>query len=531
MLDLLISYLNFIIIGIKYIVKIIAFQPPNPKGYRIKHSENEILEKSISLNLSPGDIIEILFLIPNKKPEEKTSDTKKENGKDKNKEKEKENKDIIKIKNKQFIYKPATNRFSDFELVYFENEDNHTIIPAFYFKPKYYPDERLNSIIIYCHGNSGDIGTSFIECQLLSLHLGCHVLCFEYPGYGLSTDIGNTNEKRSYFNIRQAYKYVRYRLNYKPEKIIIYGFSLGTGIAFDLACDENFPTGGIILQSPFLSIIRTIYNFKKTYYFDLFNNCDKAKKCKTKIYFIHGDKDTIVPYIHGRILSKLIPEQYLYGFYTVHGANHNDILKFAKTKIYENIKNFIKSLDNTEKKTIVNDNDDYSDFDFSIKDSDIKKTETFQPIRKKNEIRKKIDKNMNSINNNINSKDELNALEKEKEKKENENENNEQFYNNINKKNSNCLINVKENSENKEEENIKNDNNKSSIHSKKSGEHSIPEASKFLDSKDIKINIDNQNIDQKSSDSKIIKSRNSSDDEDISFDKDRDIKGNDKKNN
>ena len=137
---------------------------------------------------------------------------------------------------------------------------------------------------------------------------------------------------------------------------------------------------------------------------------------------------------------------------------------------------------------------------------------------------------MNSINNNINSKDELNALEKEKEKKENENENNEQFYNNINKKNSNCLINEKEKSENKEEENIKNENIKSSIHSKKSGENSIPEASKFLDSKDIKINIDNQNIDQKSSDSKIIKSRNSSDDEDISFDKDRDIKSNDKKN-
>ena len=524
MLDLLISYLNFFIIAIKYIVKIIAFQPPNPKGYRIKHCENEILEKSIDLNLNPGDIIEILFLLPNKQTNLKNSNEKKKEKK-KDDENDKKNKDIITIRNKKFIYKPANNNISDFELVYFENEDNHTKIPAFFFKPKIYAYDRLDSIIIYCHGNSGDIGTSFIECQLLTRNLGCYVLCFEYPGYGLSTDIGNTNEKRSYFNIRQAYKFARYKLNYSPEKIIIYGFSLGTGIAFDLACDENFPTGGIILQSPFLSIIRTIYNFKKTYYFDLFNNCDKAKKCKSKIYFIHGDKDSIVPYIHGRILSKLIPQQFLYDFYTVHGANHNDILKFAKNQIYDNIKNFIKSL-NKERPTIIKDKDNDSDLELSsIKDFDIKKSETYQQIRKKIGNGKKKDFNMNSINNNINSNDELNALKKEKE-------NNEQYYNNNFLKNSNSIINEKENLENKEEEKIKNENVKNSSVSKKSGENSIPEAPKFLAAKDIKLNIENHNIDQNSSDSKIIKSKNSSDeDEDISFDKDRQIKVNNRENN
>jgi hypothetical protein len=279
------------------------------------------------------------------------------------------------------------------------------------------------------------------------------------------------------------------------------------------------------LQSPFLSIIRTIYNFKKTYYFDLFNNCDKAKKCKSKIYFIHGDKDSIVPYIHGRILSKLIPQQFLYDFYTVHGANHNDILKFAKNQIYDNIKNFIKSL-NKERPTIIKDKDNDSDLELSsIKDFDIKKSETYQQIRKKIGNGKKKDFNMNSINNNITSNDELNALEKEKE-------NNEQYYNNISLKNSNSLINEKENLENKEEEKIKNENVKNSSVSKKSGENSIPEAPKFLAAKDIKLNIENHNIDQKSSDSKIIKSKNSSDeDEDISFDKDRQIKVNNRENN
>ena len=40
-------------------------------------------------------------------------------------------------------------------------------------------------------------------------------------------------------------------MGYQPQNIIIYGFSLGTGIAFDLACDKNYPNGGVILQSPF----------------------------------------------------------------------------------------------------------------------------------------------------------------------------------------------------------------------------------------------------------------------------------------
>lgn len=92
-------------------------------------------------------------------------------------------------------------------------------------------------------------------------------------------------------------------MGYQPQNIIIYGFSLGTGIAFDLACDKNYPNGGVILQSPFLSLTRIFYNFKKTYYFDIFNSCGNAKFCESTIYIIHGSKDKIVPYIHGRILA------------------------------------------------------------------------------------------------------------------------------------------------------------------------------------------------------------------------------------
>ena len=84
MLDLFISYLNFFIIGIKYIVKLIAFQPPNPKGYRVnnemKIEDNEIQgikENNINNN------IEILFIIPNKKNNDNKKKHEKKSKKDK----------------------------------------------------------------------------------------------------------------------------------------------------------------------------------------------------------------------------------------------------------------------------------------------------------------------------------------------------------------------------------------------------------------------------------------------------------------
>ena len=475
MLDLLITYLNFFILAVKFIVKIITFQPPNPKGYRIKNQNNEVIENTLDIN--PGDLIEILFLIPNKP---KTDNNPNNNNK----------KEEIKIDHskKKVEYRLAPNNYSDFELIYFENEDNKTKIPAFLFKPKeLYKAFELKYLIIYCHGNSGDIGTSFMECQFLSRNLCCNVLCFEYPGYGLSTDIDNTNEKRAYFNIRQAYKYARNKLQYRPEHIIIYGFSLGTGIAFDLACDKDYPTGGVILQSAFLSIIRTLYNFKQTYYFDLFNNCDKAKYCCTKIFFIHGDKDTIVPYVHGRILANLIPKKYFYKFYTVHGANHNDILKYGKETLYKNISEFINYLSTPpEIPPQPNPDDNLSDYDFSsIKDFDVKQNHTFQELKAKNECEKKLNHDMNSYNNNITSNDELNDLEKDKD-------NNDINYFNISLSNKNTT-----NKKEKKQEDIFEDEGKSSLFSKNKENYENNENNenndvpKFLDSKDIKLNIDN----------------------------------------
>ena len=291
MLDLLISYINFLILSISYIVKKFTFRPPNPPKYKIK--KNELNNKE-----------EIYFLL-------ETSD----------------------LKLAYRVIKP--NKF-DIKYTKVSDIKNNKEIPILIITPKI--EQKI--CVIYCQGNNGDLGTSLFECHEISYKCFVTVVTFEYPGYGICKD-EQIKESEFFHRIKLIYMYIIDKLNFNPNRIFLYGFSLGTGIVFDFACKNEYPVAGMILQSPFLSILRTIYNIRKTRYFDLFNNCDKAKNICTDILFLHGNKDKTVPYNHGRILSQLIPEKYFYNFLTVDGAQHNDLIKLCKDDMFDYIKDFM----------------------------------------------------------------------------------------------------------------------------------------------------------------------------------------------
>ena len=291
MLDLFISYINFLILAVGYIVKRFTFFPPNPPDYRSVPTDNENEE-------------DIQFL--------------------------------IKPKNKEPKYIGIEFHHLDYRYIKVISKDN-SVLPLLLF----YPPSPFPVCIIYSHGNSGDLGSCLLEYYDIALNTNCFVVSFEYPGYG---ECKNQTKCESQFfkNAKMAYYFVKKFLGFKSSQIILYGFSLGTGIMFDLACKKEYRAAGLILQSPFLSIMRTLYNIKKTRYFDLFNNCDKAKNLCLKTLFIHGNKDTMVPYVHGRILSTLIPQKYLSFFLTVENAGHNNIFKINKDLIYDTIRQFIE---------------------------------------------------------------------------------------------------------------------------------------------------------------------------------------------
>lgn len=289
MLDLIISYINFFIIAVNYIIKFLTFQPPTPPGYIIEKTRNKK---------------EIFFIIES---------------------------------DKQISYERKVFKDIDIEYVYLNN--NKFLKSEFLIlKPK----NNYPICIIYCHGNCGDLGYGLYDCYQIAKYTNCLLLCFEYPGYGTFRKI-KIAESKLYLSIQKAYLYAKNTLKFPTKNIFVYGFSLGTGIALDLACNKNFPVSGLILQSPYLSIMRIIYDIKKTFFLDIFPNCDKIKNLKTKTLFIHGTEDNVIPYIHGRILAKLMPDKYLYQFLSVKDGGHNNLFIDNKDKenIFEKIKEFI----------------------------------------------------------------------------------------------------------------------------------------------------------------------------------------------
>ena len=292
MLDLIISYVNFLILSIGYLVKRFTFFPPDPPDYKSIKTENE-------------DEKDIVFLLHLKKK-----------------------------KIKQYI--GIEFHLLDYRYIKLIDKNNNSL-PLLLFVPP----NHLDVCIIYSHGNSGDLGSCLLEYYDIALHTNCEVISFEYPGYGECKNQLIT-EINFYRNLKMTYYFVKNKLGFKPQQIILYGFSLGTGVMFEFACHKEYSAAGLILQAPFLSIFRTLYNYKKTRYFDLFNNCDKAKHLCRKTLFIHGNKDNIIPYVHGRILAKLIPQEYFYYFLTVNDASHNNIFKNNLELIYKTIRKFIK---------------------------------------------------------------------------------------------------------------------------------------------------------------------------------------------
>ena len=178
MLDLLISYVNFLILSISYIVKRFTFFPPSPAHYKSIQTEDENEE-------------DILFLLPQNKK-------------------------------KKMKYIGIEFRLLDYRFIKIIYEKNN-YLPLLLF----HPPSHLPICIIYSHGNSGDLGSCLLEYYDIALHTNCLVVSFEYPGYGECKD-QPMKESEFYKNLEMTYYFVRKVLGFKTNQIILYGFSLGT---------------------------------------------------------------------------------------------------------------------------------------------------------------------------------------------------------------------------------------------------------------------------------------------------------------
>lgn len=194
-------------------------------------------------------------------------------------------------------------------------------IPIIY----YQKDKNLPTMII-CHGNAEDIGQE--DPVELSNLFNVNICLFDYAGYGLHS-CKNASEYNCQQDVIAVYQHLKQIK--KINNIIIYGRSLGSGIAVYLAFLTQC---NLILVSPLYSAANVITDMWIPG--DIFLNYLFAPKIQSQVLILHGNKDNVVPFICGKKLSLLFPN--LYEFVILKDCGHNDI---NTTKYYNRIKQFI----------------------------------------------------------------------------------------------------------------------------------------------------------------------------------------------
>lgn len=156
-------------------------------------------------------------------------------------------------------------------------------------------------LIIHCNGNGGNLSDR-VEKFLLFNSFGYSVIGFDYRGYGKSE--GKPSEEGFYRDLKGVIDFATEK-GYRKEKMILYGESIGGGVALQLALETKCAV--LVLESTFTSIKDMARIYYKLFPTNLllkseFDNLSKIKKVKCPVIIMHSKEDEIVPYFMGRKL-------------------------------------------------------------------------------------------------------------------------------------------------------------------------------------------------------------------------------------
>jgi uncharacterized protein len=181
-------------------------------------------------------------------------------------------------------------------------------------------------IVIYFHGNGGNI-TNYASRMPDFTKQGYDVLMMDYPTYGKTT--GSLTESKMYADGLLMYEMARKR--FPADSIIIYGRSLGSAVATQLAGIRDCRR--LVLESPFYSMTDMAMRFVPIYPYGLmleykFPTNEYIKKVTAPVTIIHGTADRTVSIASGRKLEKLFKPGDK--FIAIEGADHNNMNNYTR---------------------------------------------------------------------------------------------------------------------------------------------------------------------------------------------------------
>ena len=243
---------------------------------------------------------------------------------------------------RNLLYHPSVDNYlkdqvaiepTEIEKVKITTKDKIDLIGWFYNK-----DIEKSKTILFFHGNAGSLENRTYKLNHFK-DLKVNFLIIAWRGF--SGNKGKPNEMGLYEDAESAVKWLNAK-GIKEKNIILYGESLGTGVAIEIAQNKNY--AGIILESPFTSMV----NMGKKYYpffpvrfllKDKFESYKKITNISVPVLIMHGEVDKIVPYDMGKKMYALANEPKF--FYSQKYGDH--MIEYDE-KLLTTLKKFMLSL-------------------------------------------------------------------------------------------------------------------------------------------------------------------------------------------
>lgn len=190
----------------------------------------------------------------------------------------------------------------------------------------YFPTQLdRRGTILYFHGNAGNL-QRWGRYHTDFTNRGYDLLMIDYRGYGKSG--GRPSEQGLYLDGEAAYRWLRKRV--PPDQLLLYGRSLGSGVACYLA--GRFEARMLLLETPFDSVTGALRKRFPFFFFPFrmkhdFPNHDHLKNAGMPVYIFHGARDEIVPYASARRLEPLLDDPSC--FTTIQKGMHKNLRRFA----------------------------------------------------------------------------------------------------------------------------------------------------------------------------------------------------------
>ena len=240
---------------------------------------------------------------------------------------------------RNLLYHPNENNYSedkisvDIEKVKIETLDNIELLGWYHEK-----NLKDSKTLVYFHGNAGSLENRIHKLNHFQ-DMNINFLIIAWRGF--NGNKGKPSERGLYIDGKSAIDWLK-KKGVDEKNLILYGESLGTGVATHLAQNKNY--AGVILETPFTSMVDAAKNFYPYIPINLllkdkFENFKKVKNINTPILVMHGEVDQIVPFSMGKKIYEIAnnPKYSYFTKYDDHMMEYDENLVLA-------LKSFFNSL-------------------------------------------------------------------------------------------------------------------------------------------------------------------------------------------